>query len=84
MEPAIAKELAALREEIEALRAATLDGKPPPDAEPAAQSDAIKDLFATMRTVLGGTEATIIAHPIAGAAAAFLAGLVIGRISKSR
>ena len=84
MEPAIAKELAALREEIEALRAAALDRKPPPDAESAAESDPIKHAFATTRTVLGCTEASIVAHPLAGAAAAFLAGLVIGRISKSR
>ena len=84
MEPAIAKELAALREEIEALRAATLDRKSSPDAEPAAQSDPIKNLFGTVRTVLGCTEATIIAHPLGGAAAAFVAGLLIGRITKSR
>lgn len=84
MEPAVAKELAALREEIEALRAAALDRKPPPDEKPAVERDPIKDTFATLQSVLATTEAGLIAHPIAGAAAAFLAGLVIGRISKSR
>jgi hypothetical protein len=89
MDPAIAKELAALREEIEALRAATPSAKGAPDDEqaapegtPADWGDSIKDVIGTMQSALGSAENSVVVHPIAGVAAAFLAGLLIGRATK--
>ncbi len=95
MDPAIAKELAALREEIESLRAETRAGRwagaPPPaadggagdqDGEPAALTDQVKELIAAMQGAVESAEKSVVVHPIAGVAAAFLAGLLIGRVTK--
>lgn len=90
MDPAIAKELAALREEIEALRAASAPKEPPAGAEaaappsgPAAWGDPIRELFGAMQGAFENAESSVVVHPIAGVAAAFLAGLLIGRATKS-
>jgi ElaB/YqjD/DUF883 family membrane-anchored ribosome-binding protein len=92
MDPAIAKELAALREEIESLRAETRAGQaagaPAPAADDAggplgARIDQAKELIAAMQGVVESAEISVAVHPIAGVAAAFLAGLLIGRVTKS-
>jgi ElaB/YqjD/DUF883 family membrane-anchored ribosome-binding protein len=91
MDPAIKKELAALREEIESLRAETRGGQaagaPTPAADDAggqlgARLDQVKELVAAMQGVVESAESSVAVHPIAGVAAAFLAGLLIGRITK--
>ncbi len=91
MDPAIKKELAALREEIESLRAETRIGKPADAPAPAVDDaggplgagiDQVKELIATMQGVVESAESSVVVHPIAGVAAAFLAGLVVGRLTK--
>jgi len=89
MDAAIAKELAALRAEIEALRAATPTAASEDAASPAEETStdwigAIKATIGTMQSVLDSAESGVIAHPVAGAALAFLAGLLIGRVTKPR
>ncbi|MBV8663160.1 MAG: hypothetical protein JO107_08660 [Hyphomicrobiales bacterium] len=86
MDPAIAKELAALRREIEALRAAgaaaAADPAAPPDA--AAEADGLGELAEILQSALKDVERGVAAHPIAGISVAFLAGLLIGRATKPR
>lgn len=96
MDQAIKKELAALREEIEALRADARAARPaeaPPaggvaddaaDAgdEPKAWTDDVKDVIAALQGAVETTGSSVAVHPIAGVAAAFLAGLLIGRLTK--
>lgn len=91
MDPTIAKELAALREEIESLRAETRGGPaasaPTAAAEEAAGAlgariDQVKELIAAMQGVIESAESSVSVHPIAGVAAAFLAGVLIGRATK--
>lgn len=94
MDPAIGKELAALRQEIESLRAETLAARAggPPAAAAAADDEAagqlgaridqVKELIAAMQGAVESAENSVAVHPIAGVAAAFLAGLVIGRLTK--
>ena len=91
MDPAIAKELAALREEIESLRADARGGQ---KAEGAAVrrrggeqaegvwTDEVKELIAAMQGAVETAENSVAVHPIAGVAAAFVAGLLIGRLTK--
>ena len=95
MDPAIAKELAALRQEIESLRADAAAGRPveaPPsaaegaerdeDGGPGAWIDQLKELIAAMQGAVESAESSVVVHPIAGVAAAFTAGLLIGRLTK--
>ena len=90
MDPAITKELAALREEIESLRAETRAGQAAGGPTPAddaagpleARIDQVKELIAAMQGVVESAESSVVVHPIAGVAAAFLAGLLIGRVTK--
>ena len=84
MDPAIARELAELREEIEALRAAAPQAAAAPEDASAASSDPIKAVIGTLHSLLEATEASVVAHPLAGAAGAFLLGLLVGRATKSR
>jgi ElaB/YqjD/DUF883 family membrane-anchored ribosome-binding protein len=96
MDATIAKELAALREEIEALKAEGSGARPAkgrsaaePDAPERhdvteAWGDQVKDLIGAMHSALENAEGAVAVHPIAGVAAAFLAGLLIGRTTKSR
>jgi ElaB/YqjD/DUF883 family membrane-anchored ribosome-binding protein len=93
MDPAITKELAALREEIESLRAETRAGQAAGASTPAADDaggplgariDQAKELIAAMQGVVESAESSVVVHPIAGVAAAFLAGLLIGRVTKFR
>ncbi len=93
MDPAITKELAALRAEIESLRAETRAGQAAGAPAPAANDDAegplgaridqVKELIGAMQGVVESAESSVVVHPIAGVAAAFLAGLLIGRVTKS-
>ncbi len=94
MDPAIAKELAALRQEIESLRAdaagaGSANASPaddlasgPDDGGPGAWIDQLKELIATMQGAVESAESSVVVHPIAGVAAAFVAGLLIGRLTK--
>ncbi len=90
MDPAIAKELAALREEIESLRADATPARPAGGASSAAAEDSgsaawidqLKELIAAIEGALESAENSVVVHPIAGAAAAFAAGLPIGRLTK--
>jgi hypothetical protein len=93
MDPAIARELAALRQEIDSLRtesapARPAEGAPPPHGEggkdggSGAWTDQLKELIATIEGALESAESSVVVHPIAGVAAAFAAGLLIGRLTK--
>ncbi|MGD0188496.1 MAG: hypothetical protein ABSC25_25090 [Roseiarcus sp.] len=93
MDPAIAKELAALRQEIESLRAESAGARPADAAprsaaegdehgEPGAWIDQLKELIATIEGAVESAENSVVVHPIAGVAAAFAAGLLIGRLTK--
>jgi ElaB/YqjD/DUF883 family membrane-anchored ribosome-binding protein len=96
MDPAIAKELAALRQEIESLRAESAGARPADaaprsaaegdehgeDGEPGAWIDQLKELIATIEGAVESAENSVVVHPIAGVAAAFAAGLLIGRLTK--
>jgi ElaB/YqjD/DUF883 family membrane-anchored ribosome-binding protein len=104
MDPAIKKELAALREEIDSLRAEKRGERPeaPPsgaegaaddrakgpagvrDDGPEAWADQLKEMIAAIQGALESAESGVVVHPIAGVAAAFAAGLLIGRLTKSR
>jgi septal ring factor EnvC (AmiA/AmiB activator) len=92
MDVTIKKELAALREEIEALRAqteATRSAEAPAPAgegqeghDPKAWTEQLSDLITTMHGAFEGAERSVVVHPVAGVAAAFVAGLLIGRLTK--
>ncbi|MGD1035725.1 MAG: hypothetical protein ABR878_00705 [Roseiarcus sp.] len=95
MDPAIEKEMAAVREEIESLRAETRAGQtagaPPPAAEgasgdqgdePKAWADDLKELIAAMQGAVEATGKSVAVHPVAGVAAAFAVGVLIGRLTK--
>ena len=95
MDPAIERELAALRQEIESLRAETragpAAGASPPAAEgasfdfdgaPKAWADDLKELLAAMQNAVEAAGKDVAVHPIAGVAAAFAAGVLIGRLTK--
>ncbi|MGD0641434.1 MAG: hypothetical protein ABSC22_11860 [Roseiarcus sp.] len=95
MDPAIEKELAALRKEIESLRAETRAGQTPGaspsaaegalpdlDVEPKAWADDLKELVAAMQSAVETTGKGVGVHPVAGVAAAFAAGVLIGRLTK--
>jgi len=88
----VARELAALRQEIRALREKTGDVQAD-KADPAAAGqaerdgadwstlrDEIKELNATIQDAIEGAEAGVSRHPVASVAAAFAIGLVVGRI----
>ena len=47
-----------------------------------ARIDQVKELIAAMQGVIESAESSVSVHPIAGVAAAFLAGLLIGRATK--
>ncbi len=92
MDPAIARELAALREEIDSLRVEARGGQPVEARAPAAddRQDAskvwaaeVKDLIAAMQSAVETTGTGVAVHPIAGVATAFVAGVLIGRLTKS-
>ncbi len=95
MDPAIAKELAALHAEIESLRAEARGGRAVESLAPAVDSDAgdqeggpaawaeqLKELIAAMQGAVETTGSSVSVHPIAGVAAAFVAGVLIGRLTK--
>ena len=95
MDPAIAKELAALHAEIEsasrggARRASGRDLAPAVDSDagdqeggPAAWAEQLKELIAAMQGAVETTGSSVSVHPIAGVAAAFVAGVLIGRLTK--
>jgi ElaB/YqjD/DUF883 family membrane-anchored ribosome-binding protein len=82
MDPAIAKELAALRQEIESLRAESAGARHGEDGGPGAWIDQLKELIATIEGAVESAENSVVVHPIAGVAAAFAAGLLIGRLTK--
>ena len=73
MDPAIAKELAALREEIESLRAETRGARRPArrrrprkrSGPAGAQIDQVKELIAAMQGVIESAESSVSVHPIA-------------------
>lgn len=94
MDPAVAKELAALREEIESLRAEARGGRAAEapaaadsgagdqDGGPTAWAEQLKELIAAMQGAVETTGNSVSVHPIAGVAAAFVAGVLIGRLTK--
>jgi len=94
MDPAIKKELAALRDEIAALRSETRAGPAPsasppaegasPDfsGEPKAWADDLKELVAAMQGAVEAAGKDVAVHPVMGVAAAFAAGVLIGRLTK--
>jgi hypothetical protein len=93
MDASIAKELAALREEIKAYGAGARSEKGRSAAEPdtpertdvtEAWGDQLRDIIGVVHSALENAESTVAVHPIAGVAAAFLAGLLIGRTTKTR
>ncbi len=87
MDPAIARELTALRREIEALRAAGSAAKAtdhPAPPEEAAEAGAIGELAKILENAFKEVEHGIAAHPIAGISAALLAGMLIGRAARFR
>ncbi len=95
MDPAIEKELAALRDEIASIRAETRAGQAPrasppaaegalPDfpGEPKAWADDLKELVAAMHSAVEAAGKDVAVHPVLGVAAAFAAGVLIGRLTK--
>jgi ElaB/YqjD/DUF883 family membrane-anchored ribosome-binding protein len=95
MDPAIEKELAALRKEIESLRAETRAGPAAGASPPAAEgvsldwdgaakawADDLKELVAAMQGAVEAAGKDVAVHPIMGVAAAFAAGVLIGRLTK--
>jgi ElaB/YqjD/DUF883 family membrane-anchored ribosome-binding protein len=80
MDPAIEKELAALREEIESLRAETRIGQTA--GAPKAWADDFDELVTAMQSALEAAGKGVAVHPIVGVAAAFAAGVLIGRLTK--
>ncbi|MFZ1965172.1 MAG: hypothetical protein WAU78_17205 [Roseiarcus sp.] len=95
MDPAIATELAALRKEIEQIRAEARVGQAagaPPAAvdgflrdlsgAPKALADDLEELVAAMQSAVDATGKGVAVHPIAGVAAAFAAGVLVGRLTK--
>jgi len=77
MDPTIEEQLAALRKEVEALRAGKAE--PPKDEEPSLK-DQIGDLNAALRGYIDDVESGATRHPLAAVAAAFAIGLLVGRI----
>jgi len=88
----IARELAALRKEIEALRsnagrgetgdagANASGGKEPASPERSALKDEINELNSAIEGVIRETGAGISRHALASIAAAFALGLLVGRL----